>query len=32
VRGTVVKSGHFVMEERPREVLVALVPFLNGAS
>lgn len=29
VRGTVVKSGHFVMEERPQEVLAALVPFLK---
>ena len=30
VRGTVVQSGHFVMEEKPREVLAALVPFLQG--
>lgn len=28
VRGTVIRSGHFVMEERPQEVLAALVPFL----
>ena len=29
VRGTVVKSGHFVMEERPQDVLAAIVPFLK---
>ena len=29
LRGTVVKSGHFVMEERPQEVLAAMVPFLK---
>lgn len=28
VRGTIVRSGHFVMEEKPQEVLGALVPFL----
>lgn len=28
VRGTVIRSGHFVMEEKPREVLAALLPFL----
>lgn len=30
VRGDVVKCGHFVMEERPRETLAALVPFLSN--
>ena len=30
VRGSVIQSGHFVAEERPQEVLAALVPFLKG--
>lgn len=30
VRGTIIRSGHFVMEEKPQEVLGALVPFLQG--
>jgi haloacetate dehalogenase len=30
VRGSVVQSGHFVAEEKPKEVLAALVPFLKG--
>jgi haloacetate dehalogenase len=30
VRGRVIQSGHFVAEEKPREVLAALVPFLRG--
>lgn len=29
VRGDVISSGHFVMEEKPREVLAALLPFLR---
>ncbi|HET6619531.1 MAG TPA: alpha/beta hydrolase [Dongiaceae bacterium] len=29
VRGGVVQSGHFVAEERPQEVLGALIPFLR---
>lgn len=29
VRGEVLKCGHFVMEEKPREVLAALMPFLT---
>ncbi|MBL9035707.1 MAG: alpha/beta hydrolase [Rhodospirillaceae bacterium] len=28
VRGTIVRSGHFVMEEKPQEVLGALLAFL----
>lgn len=28
VRGTVIRSGHFVMEEKPQEVLGALLAFL----
>jgi haloacetate dehalogenase len=30
VRGSVIRSGHFVMEEKPRETLAALAPFLLG--
>jgi haloacetate dehalogenase len=30
VRGTIIQSGHFVAEEKPQEVLAALVPFLKG--
>lgn len=30
VRGTIIRSGHFVMEEKPREVAAALAPFLLG--
>jgi haloacetate dehalogenase len=30
VRGSVIKSGHFVAEEKPQEVLAALEPFLNS--
>jgi haloacetate dehalogenase len=29
VRGSVIQSGHFVAEEKPAEVLAALVPFLT---
>jgi haloacetate dehalogenase len=29
VRGGVIQSGHFVMEERPQETLAALLPFLR---
>ena len=29
VRGSVIQSGHFVAEEKPQEVLAALVPFLQ---
>lgn len=29
-RGGVIQSGHFVMEEKPPDVLAALVPFLKG--
>jgi haloacetate dehalogenase len=29
VRGSVIQSGHFVAEEKPQEVLAALVPFLE---
>ena len=32
VRGSVIQSGHFVAEEKPQEVLAALVPFLTGMS
>lgn len=31
VRGSVIRSGHFVAEEKPQEVLAALLPFLRGA-
>jgi len=31
VRGGVIQSGHFVAEEKPQEVLAALVPFLRDA-
>ena len=30
VRGSVIQCGHFVAEEKPQEVLAALVPFLKG--
>ena len=30
VSGAVIRSGHFVMEEKPREVLAALIPFLTS--
>ena len=30
VRGEVLSCGHFVMEEKPQEILAALVPFLKG--
>ena len=30
VRGAVIQSGHFVAEERPDEVLAALLPFLKS--
>lgn len=30
VRGSVIQSGHFIAEEKPAEVLAALVPFLKG--
>lgn len=30
VRGEVLACGHFVMEEKPREVLSALIPFLTS--
>jgi haloacetate dehalogenase len=30
VRGRVIQGGHFVAEEKPQEVLAALVPFLKG--
>ena len=29
VRGSVIQSGHFVAEERPQDVVAALVPFLR---
>ena len=29
VRGSVIQSGHFVAEEKPQDVLAALVPFLR---
>jgi haloacetate dehalogenase len=29
VTGSVIKSGHFVAEEKPRDVLAALMPFLD---
>jgi len=29
VRGSVIQSGHFVAEEKPADVLAALVPFLK---
>ena len=29
VSGSVIRSGHFVMEEKPQDVLAALVPFLS---
>jgi len=29
VRGSVIRSGHFIAEERPLEVLAALVPLLK---
>jgi pimeloyl-ACP methyl ester carboxylesterase len=29
VRGSVIQSGHFVAEEKPQEVLAALMPFLR---
>jgi haloacetate dehalogenase len=29
VRGSVIQSGHFVAEERPQEVLAAMLPFLK---
>ena len=29
VRGSVIRSGHFVAEEKPQEVLMALLPFLR---
>jgi haloacetate dehalogenase len=31
VRGSVIQSGHFVAEEKPQDVLAALVPFLRDA-
>ena len=31
VRGSVIQCGHFLAEEKPQEVLAALVPFLQGA-
>jgi haloacetate dehalogenase len=30
VRGNVIRSGHFVAEEKPQETLAALLPFLKG--
>jgi len=30
VRGSIIQSGHFVAEEKPQEVLAALVPFLRA--
>ncbi len=30
VRGSVIQSGHFVMEEKPQEVLAAALPFLRA--
>jgi haloacetate dehalogenase len=30
VRGSVIQSGHFVAEEKPQEVLAAMVPFLKS--
>jgi haloacetate dehalogenase len=30
VRGAVIRSGHFVAEEKPQEVLAAVLPFLKG--
>ena len=29
VHGSVIQSGHFVAEEKPQDVLAALVPFLK---
>ena len=31
VRGSIIQSGHFVAEEKPQEVLAALVPFLKAS-
>ena len=30
VRGSVIQSGHFVAEEKPAEMLAAMVPFLRA--